>query len=79
MVCMHCKGRGEEKPILEVMQVGDKLMDSHWVTKFHKRGHKVAKADRKHRWLRTGLVQMPSFGKNEIMLNKGEKFVERNK
>ena len=25
MVCMHCKGKGEEKPIFEVMQVGDKL------------------------------------------------------
>ena len=72
MVCMHCKGRGEEKPIFEVMQVGDKLMDLRWVTKFHKRGHEVAKADRKHRWLRTGSVRMPSFGKNEKMLEEGK-------
>ena len=28
MVCKNCQGRGEEKPIFEVMQVGDKLMDS---------------------------------------------------
>ena len=56
MVCTHCQGRGKEKPIFEVMQVGDKLMDLRWVTKFHKRGHKVTKADHKHRWLRTGLV-----------------------
>ena len=51
MVCTHC-----QKPIFEVMQVGDKLMDLRWVAKFHKRGHEVTKADRKHMWLRTGLV-----------------------
>ena len=51
-------------------------MDSRWVTKFHKRGHEVAKADRKHRWLRTGSVQMPLFGMNGDMLEEGEKFVE---
>ena len=31
MVCTHCKGKGKKMPIFEVMQVGDKLMDSRWV------------------------------------------------
>ena len=56
MVCAHCKGKDEKKPTYQVLQVGDKLMDSRWVTKFYKKGHEVTKADRKHRWLRTSSV-----------------------
>ena len=37
----------------------------------------MAKADRKHRWIWTGTVQLPPFGKFEKMLDEGEKFVER--
>ena len=79
MHALQGQGQGKEKPIFQVMQVGDKLMDSRWVAKFHKRGHEVAKADRKHRWLRTSSVRMPIFGKNEKMLEEGERFVESNK
>ena len=39
----------------------------------------VAKADRKHRWIRTGTVQLPSFRKFEKMLDEGEEFVGSNK
>ena len=39
----------------------------------------MAKADRKHRWIRTGTVQLPSFGKFEKMLDEGEEFVGSNK
>ena len=39
----------------------------------------MAKADRKHRWIRTGTVQLPPFGKFKKMLDEGEKFVESNK
>ena len=39
----------------------------------------MAKADRKHRWIRTGTVQLPPFEKFEKMLDEGEKFVESNK
>ena len=78
MVCTHCKGKDEKKPTYQVLQVGDKLMDSRWVTKFYKKGHEVTSADRKHRWLRTGSVRMPPFRMNGDMLDEGEKFVEGN-
>ena len=78
MVCTHCKGKDEKKPTYQVLQVGDKLLDSRWVTKFFKKGHEVAKADRKHRWLRTGSVRLPPVGKFADMVEEGEKFVEGN-
>ena len=79
MVCMHCKGKDKKKPTYQVLQVGDKLMDSCWVMKFYKKGHKVTKADRKHRWLRTGSVRLPLVGKFADMVEEGEKFVEGNR
>ena len=39
----------------------------------------MAKANRKHRWIRTGMVQLPSFRKFVKMLDEGEEFVESNK
>ena len=57
----------------------NQFLKSCWVMKFHKRGHEVAKADHKHRWLRTASVCMPSFGKNKKMLEEGKKFMESNK
>ena len=69
---MHCKGKGRQKPTYEVMQVGEKLMDSCWVARYFKKGHDVAKADRKHKWLRTSLVQVPPFGKFAKMVEEGE-------
>ena len=58
MVCKHCEGKGKKKTTYQVLRVGEKLMDSCWVTRYFKKGHKVAKADRKHRWLRTGSVRL---------------------
>ena len=51
MVCMHCKGKGEKKPTYQVLKVEEKILDSCWVTGYSKKGHEVAKADRKHRWI----------------------------
>ena len=70
MVCMHCEGKDERKPTYQVLQVGDKLMDSRWVARFFKKGHEVAKADRKHRWLRTSSVRLPLVGKFADMVEK---------
>ena len=36
-VPMHCKGKDEKKPTYQVLQVGDKLMDSCWVEVFQER------------------------------------------
>ena len=54
-------------------------MDLHWVTKYFKKGHDVAKADRKHKWLQTRLVKVPPFGKFAKMVEEGEKFMEGNR
>ena len=54
-------------------------MDSCWVEGYFKKGYDVAKADRKHRWIRTGSVQLPPFGKFAKMVEEGEKFMEGNK
>ena len=63
MVCTHCEGKGEKKPTYQVLKVEEKILDSHWVTGYFKKGHKVTEADRKHRWIQTGMVQLPLFRK----------------
>ena len=79
MICTHCKGKDEKKPTYQVLQVGDKLMDSRRVTKFYKKGQEVAKADRKQRRLRTDFVRLPPVRKFADMVEEGEKFVEGNR
>ena len=46
---------------------------------YFKKGHEVTKADRKHRWIRTGMVQLPPVIKFTKMVEEGEKFMEGNK
>ena len=72
MVCTHCKKKGEKKPTYQVLKVEQKILDSHLVMGYFKRGHDIAKADLKHRWIRTGTVQLPSFGKFTKMVEDGE-------
>ena len=77
--CTHCDGKITKSPAYQVHESRGKILDSRWVARYFERGHDVAKADRKHRWIRTGTVQLPSFRKFERMLDEGEKFVESNK
>ena len=77
--CTHCDGKIIKDPTYQVHELRCKILDSCWVAGYFERGHDVAKADRKHRWIQTGTVQLPSFGKFEKMLDEGEKFVESNK
>ena len=79
MVCMHCEGKGEKKPTYQVLKVEEKILESRWVTGYFKKGHKVAMADWKHRWIRTGTVQLPPVRIFAKMVEEGEKFVEGNK
>ena len=79
MVCTHCESKGETRSTYQVLEVAHKIMDSHWVTGYFKKGHEVAKADRKHRWIRTGTVQLPPFRKFGKMVEDGEKFMEGNR
>ena len=75
----HCDGKIMKILTYQVQELRGKILDSRWVVRHFERGHDVAKADRKHRWIRTGTVQLPSFRKFEKMLDEGEKFVESNK
>ena len=77
--CTHCDGKIIKNPTYQVRESRGKILDSRWVARYFERGHDVAKADRKHRWIRTGMVQLPSFRKFEEMLDEGEKFMESNK
>ena len=51
MVCTHCESKGEKKSTYQVLKVEHKILDSHWVAGYFKKGHKNAKANRKHRWI----------------------------
>ena len=77
--CTHCDGKIIKDPTYQVHELRRKILDSRWVTGYFERGHDVAKADRKHRWIWTGTVQLPSFRKFEKMLDEGEEFVGSNK
>ena len=48
MVCTHCVGKGKKRPTYQVVKVEHKILDSCWVAGYFKKGHKIAKADRKH-------------------------------
>ena len=76
---MHCEGKGEKKPTYQVFQVREKLLDLRWVAGYFRKGHEVTKADRKHRWIRTGSVQLTPFGKFSKMVEEGEEFLEGNR
>ena len=76
--CTHCDGKIIKNLKYQVRESIGKTLDLRWVAGYFERGHDVAKADRKHRWIRTGTVQLPSFGKFEKMLDEGKKFVESN-
>ena len=79
MACMHCKSKGEKRPAYQVLQVDQQKLDSRWVVGYFKKGHEIAKASRKHRWIRTAVVPLPSFRKFAKMVEEGEKFMEGNK
>ena len=51
MICMHCESKGKKRSTYQVLKVEDKIMDSRWVTGYFRKGHKVTKANRKHRWI----------------------------
>ena len=79
MVCMHCESMCAKRPTYQVLKVDQKILDSHWVRGYFKKGHKITKANRKHRWIRTAAVPLPPFRKFAKMVEEGEKFVEGNK
>ena len=51
MVCMHCKSKGKKRSTYQVLKVEQKILDSRWVAGYFKKGHKITKANRKHRWI----------------------------
>ena len=79
MKCTHCDGKIIKNPTYQVRESRGKILDSCWVMRYFKRSHDATKADRKHRWIRTGTVQLPPCGNFEKMLDEGEKFVESNR
>ena len=51
-----------KNPTYQVCELRGKILDSCWVAWYFKRGHNIAKADRKHRWIQTGMVHLPPYG-----------------
>ena len=70
--CTHCDGKITRNLTYQVHESRGKILDSHWVARYFEKGHDVAKANRKHRRIRTGTVQLPPFGKFEKMLRRGK-------
>ena len=53
------QGQGKKRPTYQVLKVDQKILDSRWIAGYFKRCHDIAKANRKHRWIRTAVVPFP--------------------
>ena len=71
-------GQGQKETNISSSQGGSENIGLMLVTGYFKKGHEIAKADRKHRWIRAGTVQLPPVGKFAKMV-EGKSFMEGNK
>ena len=79
MHCTHCDGEIIKNLTYQVRESRGKILDSRWVMRYFKRGHDITKANRKHRWIQTGTVQSPPYGKFGKTVDQGEKLMEGNR